>query len=207
MNETVLRGLWRTLVMLLGVLVVLAGAYVLLHAAGVLPALYYSAPEGATPLRERALLLGFNLGGQPTNVGLRWMAGGALGVLLGIGLLALGVARRRGAGREVVLQRSNGTGYGGGRLTVSMHSLRALVTTVAERVEGVREVEPRLRLKRKGWHIDCDVALAPRAALPEVAQTLKPKLQEALEHHTGLPVERVDLSGRLGLKDAHRRVR
>lgn len=207
MRETFLRGVWRALVFLLGLVLLAGSVYVLLHAVGAAPPLYYSAPQSG-PLQERALVLGFNLGGQPTFIGVRWIIGSVVGALLGLGLLALALARRRGVGRQVVLRgHDQERAYGGGRLTVSMRSVRALVALEAERVEGVREAHPRLRLKRKGWQVDCDLALAPSASLPEVARTLKPRLQEALEHHTGLPVARVNIESRLGLKDAHRRIR
>lgn len=207
MRETFLRGAWRALTFLLGLLLGLGSLYVLLHALGLVPAFFYSVPSGV-PVEERTLAVGMDLSREPWHIGIRWIAGGLVGVLVGIGCVALAAARPRGEGRQVVLRgHDDALGYGGGRLTVSMRGLRALVVREAERVEGVREAAPRLRLRRQGWHVDCDVALAPSASLPQVAQQLKPRLQEALEHHTGLPVERVDISARLGLNDAHRRVR
>lgn len=206
MNETILRGAWRLATFALGAVLLLGGLYVLLHALGLIPPLYYGVPD-ALAADQRTVVLGVNLDREPWTASLRWGAGGLVALLLGLACLALAAARPRGEGRQVVLRGLDTEGYGDGTLTVSMRALRALVAAEAQRVRGVREATPHVRLRRGGWHVDCQVALDPAASVPEVAHTLKPRLHKALEHHTGLPVERVDVRAQIGLRDAHRRVR
>ena len=207
MNESVLRFFWRALPILLGALLLVGGAYVLLHAAGVAaPIRFGHLPGEAEP--GSPFLLFLDLQALPLKFGLLWMLAGAGAVLLGGALAALGLARVRGEGQQIVLRGRDGSAlYGGGRVTVSLKSLLALITNVAERTNGVREARPRLRLRRSGWHLDCIVSISPAVPIPDVARSLAPRLQEALEHHTGLPVAHVNINGQLGLVGAERRVK
>ncbi|GIV60490.1 hypothetical protein GQ464_007915 [Rhodocaloribacter litoris] len=198
-HENALELLRRLLVALLGGLWLAAGVLVFLHAMEM---------TGPVVWVRGGFTLVLNLAEQPFGTVLTWAALAVWAILAGLLLLALALMRVADEGRRIVLRGTAPNGfYGGGQLTVAQRSLEALAAYTAERVDGVREARPRLRLRRKGWHIACRVTLAPDAALPDVSTRLKTALHDAIEHHTGLPVARVDIDAQLHAIDAHRRVR
>lgn len=147
-------------------------------------------------------LYGLNLT-MDSGVGTAWLRlfwGGLSisGLVVGFFFIWLAAAQTSRRGKQIVLSGNGGNEiYGGGRVTVSLGSLHAVVVRAAERIEGVREASPRLNLKSGGWHIDCLVAVTPDSAMPAVTAILKTTLKDTLEHHTGLPVERIDIAAQL----------
>lgn len=135
-----------------------------------------------------------------------WSSLAFVGFVLSLVLLRLALLQPRSRHKQIVLSSPGGDGvYGGGRVTVSLGSLRAILVRTAERVEGVREANPELSLKRNGWHINCSVAITPDASLPAVTGALKTRLKESIEHHTGLPVEKIDIAAQLNpIRDLQR---
>ncbi len=135
-----------------------------------------------------------------------WSSLAVFGFVLCLVLMRLAFLQPRSKQKQIVLSNPAGNGvYGGGRVSVSLGSLRAILVLTAERIEGVREASPELRLKRNGWHINCRVAIRPDASLPEVTAALKTRLKESIEHHTGLPVEKIDIAAQLNpIRDLQR---
>ncbi len=189
----------RLLVSLFGLLMAAGGLAVCMHALGLLGPLVLILP---------GFTLVLNLTALPFAQVLLW-SGAALGAILaGLLLLAVGLMPATPRKQRIVLQRSGLNGhYGGGEVTIALPSLTDLAAYVAERVEGVREAHPVVRLKRKGWHVVCPITVAPDAALPDVAARLKTALQDALERHTGLPVTRVDIAAQLPAQDVRQRLK
>ncbi len=199
MNKTLVHALWRFFIALIGILFFSAGAVVILHALAFLAPLSGS---GA------GFQVGLDLSTQPFRVVMVWMGGALVALVLGALFILLALARTSGDGKQIVLKGLTTNGLvGSGRVTVAQRSLRALAAYTAERVVGVREASPRLRLRTDGWHIDCRVSLTPAAALPEVTAQLKAALHDTIEHHTGLPVARVNIAAQLHAIEAGRRVR
>ena len=189
----------RLLVSLFGLLMAAGGLAVCMHALGLLAPLVLILP-GFTLVLNLTLL--------PLARILLWAGAALAAIPAGLLLLALGLSRSSGRRRRIVLQRAGLNGhYGGGEVTIALPSLTALAAYVAERVEGVREARPVVRLKRKGWHVVCPVTVAPDAALPDVAARLKTALHDALERHTGLPVARVDIEAQLPARDVRQRLK
>ncbi len=203
MNPRLLYGLLRLAALLVGAALLLGGLVLLAHS------LDATGPFRAL-LGGGGLALGLDLTEFPLRE--RWVwAAAAVGVaLLGGALLALALAptaEQRERSRRVRLSGHSRNGlYGSGEVTVSMRSLYALVVHEAERDPAVREADPSLRLQRDGWHLACRLVVTPEAVLPEVAARLKPRLKDALERHTGLPVARTDLDVQLFALDARQRV-
>ncbi|ARA94674.1 MAG: alkaline shock response membrane anchor protein AmaP [Bacteroidetes bacterium] len=185
--------------LLVGLGLVAAGGWLLLHVAGW---------AGPMRLTRPGLDLLVDLRALPVRAVWSFVGIALLAVVGGL-LFFIPALRRSGeAGREVVLSgRGDAVAYGGGRVTVALRSLQALVAYVAERVPGVREADPQVQLRRDGWHVRCRVAVHPDSPLPEVTARLREALQQTLERHTGLPVARVDVASQLTALDARRRLR
>ena len=198
-KETFLHTLWRLLVAITALAFLAGGVMIVLHALEVV---------GPVKGRGAGFTFNFDLGEETFRTTLGWIGGSLLAMLAGLLLLLLAVARAAESGKQIVLNSQVDKGlYGGGQVTVSVQSLRALVAYTAEKVEGIRETVPRIRLRRDGWHIDCRVVLQPDLPLPDVTARIKKALLEAVEYHTGLPVARVNIAAQLKAIDADKRIR
>lgn len=207
MDRTALQAVWRVAVFLFGLLLTGAGLYVLLHAAGAVEGLELSAGVNMQADSPNGFALFFDLYGQEGSARLLWGLGGLVAALVGILLIIFALTPAEGRDKQIVLSdHGEEAVYGGGRVTVTQNSVRDMVAYVAGRIEGVREVHTRLHLEDEGWHCECDVAVLPEASLPEVTNELRSSLQHALEHHTGLPVEQIDINTQLNAIDGRRRV-
>ena len=202
MPTPALQFLWRAVVFATGLALLVAGLAVLAHSL-----------DATGPLRAAlggGLAAELDLTGLPLRSRWVWAAGALALALTGflVSVLALSpTTEQREQSKRVRLTGHKQTGlYGSGEVTVSIRSVYALVVHTAERDPAVREADPRLRLRRSGWHLTCRVVVTPDAELPAVAARLKTLLSDALERHTGLPVVRTDLDMRLFSLDAHRRV-
>ncbi|GIV58742.1 MAG: hypothetical protein KatS3mg042_1655 [Rhodothermaceae bacterium] len=188
----------RLLVAFFGLLLVAGGLVVGIHVVGLMAPIVLTLPGLTLVLNLADLTFMQMLGWATVSV---WM------VVVGLLLVGLGVMSATRQGRRIVLSRTALNGqYGGGRVTLAERSLVDLAAYVAERVDGVREARPVVRLRRKGWHVVCPITVAPEAALPDVAARLKTALHDAIERHTGLPVTRVDIEAQLPAQDARKRL-
>jgi hypothetical protein len=137
------------------------------------------------------------------GVGSLWVGVGAAGLtLLGLALLALEVRPAR-RGPELLLQRDRG-----GVVSVSLHGLRRLADHVVAGVPGVETVVSEARPTRKGLDFSCRIVLLPESSAPDVADTIRARLDAAVRQHTGLPASRIDVHTRVdGAAITRKRVR
>jgi hypothetical protein len=84
-----------------------------------------------------------------------------------------------------------------GRVTVAHGVVRELVRREAGRMTGVMEVQPRLRVDRRGLRILCRVSVDPTARLPELTQQLQERVKASLEYHLGRPVAEMSVDTEL----------
>ncbi|MDZ4698437.1 MAG: hypothetical protein SH809_01920 [Rhodothermales bacterium] len=189
MNESILTTSWRSITLVLGVFLLLLGATLAGYA--VVPGKGLSGSLGGATLA-------FDLSDQSAAVRSTWFGTGILGVLLSLLLLRIGFARIGQRGKQVILSDVSSSGaFGSGRVSIAIDSLTALLVHVAERVEGIREIDPKLQMTKKGWRLDCVAAITPDALMPSVTSALKAQLKDTLEQHTGLPVATVNISAQL----------
>lgn len=122
-------------------------------------------------------------------------------IALCLGVLSLGglgwllcVTRWRPRKRHFVIHKTKGfQDYGGAQVLLSHRGLHALTQYILDQVDGVMQSEPRIVLKPRGWSITCRVYVWHGAALPDLVQRATTQLKHALEQHTGIPVENVDV--------------
>lgn len=123
------------------------------------------------------------------------LLGAGMSVVLGVALVLLGFS---GLHRPEKLFLLNGSGEamqrGHGDIRISEQSLLKMLAWSGESIEGVSGVAPELQLGDSGWRVQCRVSMWHGAALNDVIEPLRKALRSALEHHTGLQVERIDLT-------------
>jgi hypothetical protein len=94
-----------------------------------------------------------------------------------------------------------------GMVAVTRSSVNELVRHVAATVPGILETRGAVRQEQQGLRVRVQAAISPDAAAPEVGRTLQEKLQQALQHHLGLPVARVEIATQVAAPGRGRRVR
>jgi uncharacterized alkaline shock family protein YloU len=199
MGARIENGMRRLLSMVDGLALVAGGILLGVAALGYLPPLTLDGP---------GLSLTFGLSDLDWQERLIWSSGSLLILVLGLLLVRMELRGMRRRPQAVVIRGPrDGREIGDGQVTVGLRGLRALVCYTAEEVEGVVEAAPILQLGRKGWKVDCQVAVAKEVSVPELSNQMKQKLGDVLEHHTGMPVERVDIAVQLGLIDGTRHLR
>lgn len=200
MNDRLLRSLWRVVTGLSGLVVIAAAAWVFAHAVDAVAPAAYRTLGGA-------MRLDVDFSAIAMRYRLLWAALAVFVAFLGALMVALSVARSAQSKERRVRLSGRSDHFSGGEVTVALRGLVALVRREAERDPGVREAEPYLKVGRHGWTVRCRVVTAPEAELPETISRLKPRLTDALEQHTGLPVHRLDIDAQLHSLDASGRVR
>ena len=203
MNDLALRLLWRLTAALVALALIVVGVGVLAHALDATGPITLLGGGGELSAR-------LDLTALPLRTRWVWAAAGMLLLVLGLVFVWLALARSA-ASRErsarVTLSGSSRNGmYGSGAVTVAMESLHALVAHAAERDPAVREADPVIRLRKRGWVLGCRLSVVPDASIPEVTARVKSALAGALEGHTGLPVVRTDLDVQVFSLDARTRV-
>ena len=126
-----------------------------------------------------------------------WTVISLVGAIGGVMLIWLGITFTRDQPRFLISAPRYGHAFGDVSVTVGSNGVRSLVAHLAENVEQVRQCDPTISLDRKGWKIACRVYVAPEAALPEVIDALRLRIRQSLEHHTGLPVFKLDIQTEL----------
>jgi len=187
----------RTITVFAGMLLAALGTLIAIVAAGLV-----------SPVRLEwyGISLNFDTGQLPFLSTLGWVGIGVGVTLLGVLLLMLGFMRERKQ-KQIVVSGALTNGVASpGQVTVSAKSIEALATYVVERIEGVREAMPTVKLKKDGWHIECPVAMSADSAVPDASALVKDALRESLERHTGIPVARVNVGTQLNAIQADRRV-
>jgi len=189
--------LWRTLLALFALLLLLGAVVVIGSVVDLIPAIRVMAGE-------YTLVLG--LAGKA--VALRAVWGGGAFVALLLSALLLTAALRGATGKNFVITSQRfGRFQSSGTVVVSARGMHALASYAAERVKGVYEAATKIDLKRKGWHVDLHIVVAPETSLPDLLADLKERVQTAIHHHTGLPVTRLRVWAQLDpISDKQRRV-
>ena len=125
---------------------------------------------------------------------LRWLAWGVGITLIGCFITLVSIVRARPAGPVTfAIQDRVDAAYDDMHVTISRDSLRALVAFEANRLKGVYDIDPDVALARKGWTVRCRVSVLQDAELPVLLPALKQRLRDALQHHTGIPIGRLDI--------------
>lgn len=179
----ILAGLRRLITVLLGVAVGALGLHLLLTQWG-LVSLSLAIPQ----LDGRQLQL---LGGAALTFG------------VAVAFIGLHVSREPSVFRlsSVALQP-------GGTVTVNQRAVIGLVMSRAQEVEGVAECRVRkLKLSGAKWRLSCDVVVYPDTALKQAAEQVRGDVSAALERHTGVPVDRMDVRSSLATAADGKRVR
>lgn len=118
------------------------------------------------------------------------ISGGALGLAL-LGLAFSGL--RRPERRFRLRLHSDRVDRARGGVTVSESGLLKLLAWAAEDIEGINGVDPTLNLGKGGWQVRCIVSVWHDKPLTEVSDALRAALRQALERHTGVQVDRIDV--------------
>ncbi len=169
----------------------------------VLSGVTFLAAYGWLPISSGSLgsLGGLGLSFDPYTLAadhrLLWTGISAAGALCGVALIWLGVTFTRAQSRFVISEPRHGGGFGDVRVSMGSKGVRSLVAFIGESTDQVRQCDPTVSLHRKGWKVDCKVYVAHEAALPAVVDSLRSSLRQNLEHHTGLPVFKLDIQTEL----------
>ncbi len=190
-------ALRRITTLITAIVLIMAGAYTALLSLGLVPALQLDVVGLHADLDLIQLALG---------VRLTWLAVGLIALLLGMVLLASSAARGRFDEPWVILQRRSDRHVGNSVLRVSSRALHAMLAHTVERVEGVRDARPRLRLTGRGWDCRCLVQVADEVPLTDVAAGVETAIRQGLERHTGHAVRRVDVNAQFEPFNPRRRV-
>lgn len=182
----------RVLIILLLVVLLMAAAAVLLVTLGVAgPAQLAPHPWFADRLAPFAQL-------DPTNW---WWAVGISSALLVLGLILLVAELQPG---PIEPKRMTLKEDPLGRVTVTLDGVRELVAREAGRVDGVMEVDARVREERQGLVIMCRAAVDPTRQVPDLTEELRTRVREAVEHHLGRQVAIVQVDTQLAPLTARR---
>ncbi len=187
----------RTTTLVAAVLLLMASSYTALLSLGLVPAVQLD----VVGLHADLDLIRLDLG-----VRLTWLGIALLGLLLGMFLLAAAAARGRFDEPWVVLQRRRDRLAGNSVLRVSSRALHAMLAHSVERVDGVRDARPQLRLTGRGWDCRCLVQVADEVPLTDVAAHVETAIRHGLERHTGHAVRRVDVNAQFEPFNPRRRV-
>ncbi len=201
MRHYLILGLRTLATMLMGVLLLSAGGALVLAALGFVPEL---------DVKWSGLELKLNLLSLAYEHRMKWLGAGALAFLLGTGAIVISLARMFPAKpRDFILKSSVHHGAAQtAQVTLSRRGMTALVAYIVESITGVYDAKPSITLNKKGWHIDCMIAVWGSANLPEVIAQVEEKLQHEVSRHTGIHVQHIDLHAQYeALTHAERRQR
>ncbi len=185
----------RMLLILLGLIAVVAGVCLILLESGVVSVQQLS-PAGILQ-RQWQFLHALS----PADAGTAVIVAVVL-VLLGMLLLLVELwPGRRGPAQFVVQRDAHGV------VAVARSSVNDLVRYVATTVPGIVETREAVSGEEKGLRVRVRAAISPEAVAPEVGRTLQEKVQQALQHHLGLPVATVEVATQVEPLQHRRRVR
>ncbi len=195
--EKIIRGLHRFISVFAGMILLFLGTSLAVIASGAVNDINFE---------WESFALSFEPATLPFMTILGWVAIGTGIALVGMLTIFVGFKRIKKTPRIVVSGADTNGMVGGGQVTVSTRSIEALTHYVAEKIPGVREVAPIIRIKKQGLFVDCRVVLTPDSSIPEVSTNLKNALKHSLEQHTGIPVSQVNIDAQLDAIDATRLV-
>ncbi len=119
-----------------------------------------------------------------------WIVG-LLCLPLGLMLLRMSADVPRSTRRfEISAQLDDSAGV---QVSVSQDSLKSLLAHVARQEPEIRGCRSSIHLNREGWDITCALAISPESSIPEVSREFERDVFTSLEHHTGMPVARLNL--------------
>lgn len=188
----------RAGLVLTGALLVGGGTYLALTLAGLAPA-----PSQTWPA----------LGELPVQLDMEswlfWAAAAFLLVVVGA-LLVVGsmrqVAERIGDQWFLLSGVEDDVALGGVTVAVSRRSIDAIIARAAQHEQGVLQVVPQAQLGEDGWDIHCLVHVWAGVGLTGVADRLRTRIGDDLEHHTNIPVAQLRIDLELGQPTKRRRV-
>ena len=187
----------RISTVVVAVLLLMAASYTILLSMGLVPAVQLDLP---------GLHADLDLLRLPLNLRLTWLGVAILALLEGMALLAASVARGRFDEPWVVLQRRNDRLVGNSVVRVSSRALHALLAHAVERVDGVRDARPQVRLTGRGWDCRCLIQVASERPLTEVVSGVEAAIRDGLQQHTGHNVRRVAVNAQFEPFNPHRRL-
>lgn len=110
-------------------------------------------------------------------------------ILAGIRLFWVGIKNPEKSGRYIVL----GEGADG-RVRVSIQAIENLVVRIVTKVDGVREVKPRIVSVSQGVGIHLRVVMTPDINIPEVFEKIQAQVTAKVFEITGVTVASVRVS-------------
>ncbi|MBM7855490.1 putative alkaline shock family protein YloU [Desulfohalotomaculum tongense] len=122
---------------------------------------------------------------DPENSTILWTIIAAL-VLAGLWLFYASL--RRGREQRAVVQE-----YSLGQVRITMPAMEELVKKAAFKVEGVREIKPRIITSAGGISVVIKAAVAPDINIPEVSKHIQHQVKEYLLEITGISVHNVKI--------------
>ncbi|GAW94166.1 alkaline shock response membrane anchor protein AmaP [Calderihabitans maritimus] len=114
---------------------------------------------------------------------LRWLVAAFAGVVFLIGLWLLLVTLRRPPVLQAVA-RSTALG----EVRITLLALQSMVKKAAGKVNGVKEIKPRLKFTPEGVAVFLQVMIVPEIDIPETAAELQEKVRDYLERYAGIRV-------------------
>lgn len=78
-----------------------------------------------------------------------------------------------------------------GDVDISLSTIENIIQRTAKQIKGVREVKPRVKVKKEGLLLSVEVNILPDIHIPAMAQQLQENIKEQVEKMTGTVVEQV----------------
>lgn len=165
-------------------LVIVAGAVLLVMLGAAEPASLASAPWFTDRLEDFAALTGSDRTWTITVA--------AVLLVVGLALFVLELLPGRREPPRLTVRQD-----GMGRVTVDRRAVQDLVSWEAAQVEGVREVRSHLLEGRDGLRVHCQVSVDQETSVPEVTETLQQRVKTAVERHLGRAVAAVQVDAQV----------
>lgn len=183
MRTTLLRLTRRLILLTAGSCIVLAAAWLALDAMLIVQ---------STSLSFGGISLDIALANQPFETRVSWLLAALTAAGIGMFFMLVAIRRDRERRQWVVLNAQQ-TGVHNATIRISERALGALANRVTNTIDGVRQSSSTIALGKKGWDLRCRLQLWTEARIPEVVGKLERDLRASFEHHTGLPVARVQI--------------
>jgi hypothetical protein len=128
----------------------------------------------------------------------------AIVAVVGLILLILELLPSRRQSRDFVVRDD-----ARGKVTIARTSVRDLVRYEAASMPEVKEAAAVADTGPKGFRVQVRAAISPDADAVKVAQALQDRVQQAIQHHTGLPTAQVHVMTQIEpfARNGRRRVR
>lgn len=78
-----------------------------------------------------------------------------------------------------------------GEVRMSQEALQDIIIRSVHTLNGIRQVQPNLRLREDGLEVFVHAQVNPEVVIPETTEQLQVKIKEDIEHYTGIKVAEV----------------